>query len=323
MYDDRVIYRDGIPFIPVTFPANRPDGIIIEDLQIQQLIDYVNKNNLKKAYIQNVHNYEFLKECIGLEHIRLQLRLPFSDYGDLQKKGERYIKVYDVDALYSLVNLKSLEIIDTENPIITSKMSVDLSRFSKLEYYSGEYGYICNLGQAKHLKFISFSHYKKADLSELRDLEQLDTIEMVQSGLCSLDGCERLKKLQCLYLHYNRRLSDISALREVKDSLRALRIENCPKIKDFSVLGELENLELLELTGSNELPNLDFIKTMKNLKTFTFTMNVLDGDLSPCLNLSYVYSEKNRKHYNIKDAMLPKNAYVRGNEDIEEWRRRE
>jgi len=50
-------------------------------------------------------------------------------------------------------------------------------------------------------------------------------------------------------------------------------------------------------------------------------VNVLDGDLSLCNDLTYVYSEKNRKHYNIKDDDLPKGIYIRGNEDIEEWRR--
>ena len=60
---------------------------------------------------------------------------------------------------------------------------------------------------------------------------------------------------------------------------------------------------------------------MKNLKTFIFDMNVLDGDLTPCLGLSYVYSEKNRKHYNVKDKDMPRGKYVRGNEDIELWRR--
>lgn len=52
-------------------------------------------------------------------------------------------------------------------------------------------------------------------------------------------------------------------------------------------------------------------------------MNVIDGDLTPCLDLSYVYSEKDRRHFNLKDKDLPKMNYVRGNEDIEEWRRLE
>ena len=88
-------------------------------------------------------------------------------------------------------------------------------------------------------------------------------------------------------------------------------------------MGELENLELLELSGSNELPSLSFLKKMKRLKTFIFSMNVKDGDVTPCLGLSYVYSEKNRKHYNLKDIELPKGHYVRGNETIDEWRRLE
>ena len=89
------------------------------------------------------------------------------------------------------------------------------------------------------------------------------------------------------------------------------------------MLGKLENLELLQLSGSNELPSLDFLKTMKNLKTFVFSVNVADDDLTLCRNLSYVYSERNRKHYNLKDSDMPRGVYVRGNEDIEEWRRLE
>ena len=124
-------------------------------------------------------------------------------------------------------------------------------------------------------------------------------------------------------MYYNRYLEDISALKKVKSTLKALRIDNCSNIKDFSVLGELENLELLELTGTNDVPSLKFLKTMKNLKTFIFNINVKDGDLSPCVGLSYVYSEKNRRHYNLKDIDLPKREYVRGNESIELWRRLE
>ena len=88
-------------------------------------------------------------------------------------------------------------------------------------------------------------------------------------------------------------------------------------------LSELENLELLELSGNNELPDLEFLRKMKSLKTFVFTVNVKSGDLSPCMNLSYACSGRNRRHYDRKDADLPKGQYVRGNETIEEWRRME
>jgi len=129
--------------------------------------------------------------------------------------------------------------------------------------------------------------------------------------------------MQCLYLLYNRKLEDISALAKVKSTLKALRIVNCAKIKDFSVLSELENLELLELWGSNSLPDLKFLNNLKKLKTFIFNVNILDGDLTPCLNLSYVYCGKSKRYYNLKDKDLPKGRYIRGNESIDEWRRLE
>lgn len=62
---------------------------------------------------------------------------------------------------------------------------------------------------------------------------------------------------------------------------------------------------------------------LKNLKLFCFSMNVLDGDLSPCLSIACVDSFKNRKHYNLKDCELPKGKCTMGNEDIEQWRRLE
>ena len=178
-----------------------------------------------------------------------------------------------------------------------------------------------NYNNIKTVKSLGVSNYKEADLTNLFSSSILDTLIVIQCKIKSLEGLQKSEKMQCLYLYYNRSLQDISALSKVKKTLRTLRIENCPKIEDFSVLGELENLELLELSGGNTLSSLSFLKSMKNLKTFAFSMNVLDGDLSPCLNLSYVYSERNRKHYNLKNADLPKGQYVRGNETIEEWRR--
>ena len=160
-------------------------------------------------------------------------------------------------------------------------------------------------------------------MSEAFNSAILDTLSIFQSKITTLEGIQKSQKLQCVYLYNNRSLQDISVLKKVKRTLRALRIENCPKIVDFSVLGELENLELLQLSGSNELDDISFLKTMKNLKTFIFNINVKDGDLSPCLNLSYVCSGKNRKHYNLKDKDLPKGKYIRGNETIEMWRRTE
>lgn len=100
-----------------------------------------------------------------------------------------------------------------------------------------------------------------------------------------------------------------------------MHIENCPKITDFSILRELKNLECLSIVGKNILPDLSFIKEMRNLKTFTFDVLVKDGNLEPCLSLQYAAVITDRRRYNLKDKDLPKGKYVAGNEDIETWRR--
>ena len=35
----RIEYRDGMPFYPVTNPVNQADGLVIENLQLQQKPD--------------------------------------------------------------------------------------------------------------------------------------------------------------------------------------------------------------------------------------------------------------------------------------------
>ena len=217
--------------------------------------------------------------------------------------------------------IKSLLINDSD--LGTLKSRIDYSKIKGLESVSVSEKMHLNFEKIETLKTLKIGSWNKQDLRELFCSNQLDTLYMAQCGIHSLEGIEQSKKMQCLYLHYNRSLQDISALKNVKGTLKALRIENCPKIEDFSVLEELENLELLELSGKNTLPDLQFLKQMKNLKTFIFNVNVVDGDLTPCLDLSYVYSEKNRKHYNLKDKDLPKGKYVRGNESIDAWRRLE
>ncbi len=58
--DTRIIkYKEGMPFYPVTFPVNEADGLLIEDLQLQQLIDYLNAKKVKSVYVCSMENFLF------------------------------------------------------------------------------------------------------------------------------------------------------------------------------------------------------------------------------------------------------------------------
>ena len=322
--ENRYILRNGFPFTAITYPANVYDAIVVKYPQdvpcfspringsshsLKEQIEFINRHRIEKALII-AENINFITMCPTLKYLRI---VPADNAGE----------GFDYSPLYKMSQIKSLQCSTVYGFREELSTCIDCIQINGLEeIHVTDSGYK-NFNAVETLKGLGLSNYEKRDMSEAFSSSILDTLSIFQSKIITLEGIQKSQKMQCLYLYYNRSLQDISALKKVKRTLRALRIENCPKINDFSVLGELENLELLELSGSNELPSLSFLKKMKNLKTFLFNMNVKDGDLTPCLDLSYVYSEKNRKHYNLKDCELPKGNYTRGNENIEKWRRLE
>ncbi len=319
----RYSIHDGFIFRALTEPATVYDAILIKNPEdapcscpvlpssqrtLQEHIDLINKYHLEKAKII-AKDIEFITECPSLKYISIT---PSDDAGNN----------FDYSPLYRMPQIKSLFCATVYGKHFELTASVDYSKIKGLEDVSISGAGHKNYNTIESLKDLGISQYKDTDLAKMFCSSVLDSLMIIQCRIKTLNGIQKSKNMQCLSLYYNRSLSDISALSEVKDTLTSLRIENCPKIEDFSVLAELENLEFLDLRGSNSLPSLDFLKSMRNLKTFVFDVNVLDGDLSLCKDLSFVRSLKNRKHYNLRDDDLPKGEFVYGNEGIDPWRRR-
>lgn len=317
----RYIVRDGMVFTSITHPANIYDAIVVKyppDIpctspnmhgsicSLKEQLEFIRVHKIEKALII-ADSIGFITSCPSLKYFRI---IP----ADSADRG------FDYSPLYGMPQIKSLQAKAFYGRGEKFTTELDCAKLRGLEKLSVTNRQYKHFNAVQTLKSLGLSNYRGKDLTAAFSSPILDTLTVLQSGIESLDG---IQTLQCLYLYHNRTLRDIGALRDVKSTLRALRIENCPRIDDFSVLSELENLELLELSGNNELPDLEFLRKMKSLKTFVFTVNVKSGDLSPCMSLSYACSRRNRRHYDRKDADLPKGQYVRGNETIEEWRRME
>lgn len=313
--------RDGFVFTSFTKPLRVFDAIVIRQAtktpgdsfgypnslhSLEEHIALINEFKIEKAVIL-AESLDFIELCPTLVHLRI---IPAHSAGNK----------FDYSPLYKKPLVKSLGCLTKYGVKQCYNTTIECDKINGLEEIVVTNSNFKNYEKIKTLKSIEFENFTESDLNNAFGSDILDTIYLCKCKIESLDGIEKSKKMQCLYLYYHRKLRDINALKKVKNTLKTLRIENCPKIEDFSVLGELDNLELLELKGSNKIPSLDFLRKMKNLKTFLFNMEIEDGDLSPCLNLSYVYSSKNRKYYNLKDKDLPKLKYVRGNESIDVWR---
>ena len=287
----------------------------IADKTIDDYINVINGARLEDALVF-AKDLSFLTKCPSLKYVSI-------------KPSDDIDGVLDVSPLYSIKNIKSLSVDMTygEYPDIKKlKNEIDYSKIKGLICLGIKFD--CNnhknYDKIETLKTLWISQYSKKDLKELFTSKILDSLFIITSRITTLDGISVSDAMQCIHLCYNRSLRDINALKTVKSTLKVLIIDSCPKIADFSVLKELNNLEVLVLKGSNKLSDLQFLRTLNNLKIFDFNMEIEDGDLTPCLSIPYVFCEKSRKKYNLKNEDLPSNKVDlknTGMENVEYWRR--
>lgn len=311
----RTIFRNGFSFTSLANVGNQAnvfDAIIIRnpsDAQcftpklgcstktLQEHIDFINEYHLKKAVIIAA-DISFLSKCPSLQYLQI---IPADN-----------VKSFDYSPLYRLENISGLNCATEYGVHLSETTQVDYSHFPNVvDLDLAGHGHI-GTEQLATIQRLNVSRHPAKNLSQIVASPLLKNLSVTQCSIRSLDALSEVEALSELSLWYNRSLSDVSSLSSHNKSLRELSIGSCPKIADFSFLGQFSNLEHLELVGSNSLPDLSFLRTLKFLKTFTFDMNVLDGDLTPCLDIPCVHLLRNRKHYNLSDADLPKVAQTSG-----------
>ena len=99
---------------------------------------------------------------------------------------------------------------------------------------------------------------------------------------------------------YGKKLYDISAIKELKETLTELRIDNCKKIDTYAHIKYLRELRSLALCNDNDIESISFIRDLCKLEQFIFVgTNILDGNLHLCERLKHV-DFTNKKHYSHK-----------------------
>ncbi len=257
---------------------------------LDEHIEYIQAHSIKSAIIV-ADDISFIKNCASLERIMVFPSVSAVDF--------------DYSPLYALPNVKWLQCETVYGKNEERVAEIDYSRFPNLErVLVGGVGHL-NVGSAQNISVLRFYSIRKERSLVGKISSALRDFSITDCSVESLNGIDVAKQIFKLELQYDRSLRDISALKEVKDTLKYLEIYNCGKIDDFSVLHELSNIEVLHLMGNNKIENLSFLEKMPKLRFFKLTMNVLDGDLSLCKKIPYVYV-KNRRHYSHRNEDLPK-----------------
>ena len=259
---------------------------------LSEHITLINEYRLEKVLVI-CDDLKFITKCPSIKSISV---FP----ADIVGNG------FDFSPLYHLPNLVEVNCCTEHGFEGRFRSNVDYTKFKDIKNVaiagSGHNGY----ERLATLEEIWISgDKKKIELGDISNSNCLHNITLMQCAIKTLNGIEKFPQLTSLVLYNNRRLSDVQGLAKVASTLKTLAIENSSRITDFSVLEQLENIEHLHLYGNNILPNLQFLSQMPKLKTFCFTMNVADGDITLCKTLPYC-SCKNRRHYNLRDCDLPK-----------------
>lgn len=321
IFSQGYIIRDGFPFTCVVSPANVYDAILVKpkgqrsfsprypvqlEYTVKDYIAFINKHRLEKAVIIN-DSIDFLADCPTLRFVEI---IPSNSAGD----------GFDYSPLTRCPELKHVHCYTNYGPHFSNHTTVTYSdqRIASLCLYEG--GHL-HADRVQGVQKLALFENKEKQLAGLPLTDTLEILDITNCSFRSLDGLEKTSNLRDVRLYYNRTLSDISALRHAKDSLVRLIIENCPRITDMSILPEFEQLQELFLLGSKPVPNLQFLRQMKNLKVFFFSVPVEDNDLTPCLNIPHVRCRQNRRGYNLKDEDLPKGEIRldQAFEGLEEW----
>ncbi|WP_394548673.1 leucine-rich repeat domain-containing protein [Priestia aryabhattai] len=278
------LFKSGNVKISKETKHSQEETVIINDKHLDECIEYINKHDVKHIDITNNYykkeDIDFLFQCNHIEYLSIH--------------GE-YLK--DISGIYSLKNLKGLG-------ITSINLDIDLAHLNTLESLTLSWNKkFKNINQLSNLKGLYIWKYnpKNKNLEEFKELKNLENLHLTQCRVESLQGIQHLNKLSSLDIAYLSSLKSLEGLENLDVSLKFLKIESCKNIQDMSVIGLLKNLEQLSLPRCGELPSINFIRNLKKLTGFSFLgTNVLDGDISPCENLSQVYFT-NKKHYSHKE----------------------
>ena len=291
--------KDGFIFTAIVEPINVHNAIVIRSPEycdcwspkvpfskrsLSEHITYISRNNVEEALII-ADSLDFLTECSSLKKLYI---IP----ADTANK-------FDYSPLYQL-NPTFLHCITryggSNEPYQTT---IDYRKLKSLTEICADGAGHLHYGDLPLLERLYINDKKLTAYPMSETENKLCYLEITGSGLRNLSGisCSPLRELN---LYYNYKLSDASDIRTLGATLQKLTIWNCPKVQDFSFLSQLPHLKRLVLIGSNKLPDVSFLNNMPELEYLKFSMEIVDGNLQPCLGIPTARCLKHKKHYNIR-----------------------
>lgn len=222
----------------------------------------------------------------------------------------RYLEIRDQKRVETrhLEHLSNLRGLHLETP----GAGIDFASFPELEVFVGDWHnenrHLASCRELRSLRLMQFNP-KHASLLDLANMVRLEWLDVIKTSISSLEGLETLQDLRYFKLGYAPKLCTLEGLPSSCDRLRELSLSHLKNIESYVPIGSLSRLRRLKISYCASMPNLHWVRGMDWLDMFSFVeTNVLDGDLSPLLDLPSLryIGTMDKRHYNYKFSEINK-----------------
>ena len=206
-------------------------------------------------------------------------------------------QIEDLTGLEFATNLTSLDL--SENVIADLSPLSNLTVLNELLLRDNAISSLSPISGLKNLKVLNLSTNRISEIEAISGLFNLEQLYLDSNLLYDIRALSNLNQLNTLYLgntaveSYG--IPDINALKNLT-GLRSLSLSNNTRVDDLSIIGNLINLEFLDLgfvyLNNNEAAQLIHLTKLQYL--------FLDGN--PISQLNFLGSLQNLKHLNLSQC---------------------
>lgn len=232
----------------INIDINDIEGVLQIGSWNNELVDFIKKNNIDALEVKGdkfeMTNFSlsFLSEITNLKYLRISGKFP--------KKEYKYIEL--------LVELEQLSLADYEG------YELDLLKLKKLKSYFSMIKHDNHpIFKCSGLKYLG-ANFSLENLNALYSLEHLKKLFIFSKQLKSIDGLERLVKLQVLDIEYATHLKIEKT--PILDTLKKISFDTCKNIDNLNFITSVPNLQCLSVPNCASIESLIPLKECKKIE---------------------------------------------------------
>lgn len=211
------------------------------------------------------------------------------------------ININDLHYLYSL-SIKRLKLDYYSDSL--DEYSIDLGKFCCLEHVFSRTQYnFHNAEQSIHLKTLTIQEWYTPTLECLQKAPII-SLTILSGKLTSTKGIEHLHQLKTVSLSNQRSLTNLSGVDKC-NTLETLEIESCNKLC-MDTIPELPFLRSLCVIGKQTIADCSFFLRFPKLERLILGIKIIDGNITPLLNLRHCVILSDCRHYTHRNSDMPK-----------------